>query len=285
MRFVGNIGIKSSIAFLLLVLLASCSTEQKIVKEAGAYLNKASLLVLFPDQMFITNSKAYSFSDSLSENQKYVASIDSSFFLKEIDTDSIFEEFKLNMVKLYKSYGFKVYLKEDLDSFLTLKTTGLVIEITQLQLEEFYKPFRDEELMENGFTYFSKDFVLNALGLEAWITVSRLNDTLGNYSMIYSEYSISDDMSGLFMKDNGTDKVYYDYNYTPLKVNDSYDIIKESSIKISLDIADFIANAFIEKYMLFNTESYPQRFWRYNPKREKLYPAPIDQKSGYIILQ
>jgi len=173
---------------------------------------------------------------------------------------------------------------KNLDSFLSLQTTGFVIEFTQLQLEEFYKPFLDEETMDNGYTY-AKSFVLNALGLDAWITVSRLNDTLGNYRMIYSEYSISDNMSGLFLMDNISGEVYYDYNFTPLKVNDAYDIIMESSIKISLDVVDFIANAFIEKYMLYFTEKYPERFWRYIPKREKLSPAPIDQKSGYIIMQ
>jgi len=111
MKFIGNIGIKSGIVFVLLFLFASCTTEQKIAKEAGVYVNNASLLILFPEEMFITNSKTYQFPDSLTDDQKYSASIDSSFFLKEIDTDSIFKEIKSSIIQLYKSYGFSVYQK------------------------------------------------------------------------------------------------------------------------------------------------------------------------------
>ena len=282
MKLGGIIGYKIGIVVLLFLFFNSCTTEQKLAKQTGSIVSNASLLVLLPEQMIVTNSKPYQIPDSLSDEQKYFASIDSGFFLRSINTDSIFSEFKKSIIQLYNSYGFDVYQKENMDSFLALKSTGFIIDFTQLQLEEFFFPYVDEENMLDGYHY-SKEFLINSLGLDAWITVSKLNDTLGSNNMIYSEAILSDDIEGVFLTDFRSGEVYYDYNYTPLKVMDSYDIIEKSSIKFSLDVIDFIANSIIENKMLINTNEYPEMLWRYSPKKSRL--IPYKGKSGYIIME
>ena len=282
MKSKGNIGFMLAFVLIFLLSFSSCSTEQKLAREAGEYVDKANLLILFPDEMFLLNSKSYNYPDSLTDDELYRASIDSSFFLNDADTDSIFMEFQKSILSLYESYGFTVYQKENLDSFLTVKTTAFVIEFTQLQLEEFYKPFHEEEEMEDGYFY-TKNLILNALGVDAWITVSKLNDSLGSQRLIYSEASISDEIDGFFTMAYVSGKVSYNYSFKPLEVEDSYDIVDESSIKISLDVIDFIANTYIEKNMLRLTDEYPHRLWRYNPGRTKL--TPVEGKSDYIIIE
>ena len=280
MKVKGSIGF-FGYALILLLSFSSCSTEQKLAREAGEYVDKANLLVLFPDEMFLLNSKNYNYPDNLTEEELYQASLDSSFFLKDVDTDSIFMEFQKSILSLYESYGFTVYQKENLDSFLALKSTGFVIEFTQLQLEEFYKPFEAKEEMEDGYLY-TESFILNALGMDVWITVSQLNDTVGANRLIYSEVSVSDEIDGLFSMEFFSGQVNYNYILKPLTIIDSYDIISKSSIKTSLDIMDFIVNSYIEKNMLYYSKRYPERLWRYIPGKARLLPS--SEKSGYIIM-
>ena len=150
-----------------------------------------------------------------------------------------------------------------------------------MQLEEFYAPFEAKEEMEDGYLY-TERFVLNALGIDAWITVSQLNDTAGVNRLIYSEASVSDEIDGLFSMEFYSGKVNYNYILKPLTVIDSYDIIQKSSIKISLDVIDFIVNSHIEKNMLYHSKRYPERLWRYIPGMIRLLPS--SEKSGYIIM-
>jgi hypothetical protein len=270
------------LAFAVFISVSSCSIENKIASESGKYIDGAAILLLFPDDIFVDISKDFQLPDSLNDDERYYASIDSSFFLKNIDAEDFKDRFEKEIISLYRDYGFRVYLKDSLSSFLKLDTTAFVVEFTQFQIEEFWKPYYYEEEMPDGYTY-HQEFSLNALGFDAWITISKLNDTTGTNSLIYSEESIADDIDGMFVMNNITGEVNFVYNYTPLKPGDADDLTEKAAIKISLDIVDFIANSYIEDKMLKLRGVYPERFWRYNPGREKL--TPVYEKSGYIIME
>ncbi len=276
-------GVKRALAVLVAFLLfSSCSTEYKIASQAGKDINGTSLLLLFPDDIFVQNSKPYSFPDSLNEEQRYLLSLDSSFFLKDIDAEKFKEQFQNRIIKLYSEYGFKVYTEETLDSFLTCTTTAYILNFSQLQIEEFWKPFNDDFLKEDG-TVYSQYFDLNALAAEAWVNVSKANDTSGIDNLIYCESVISDEIDGNFYYDEIDDKVYYTYNANLLEKDDWSDLLSQAPIDISLNIIDFIVNSSIEREMLSLENTYPNRFWRYNPGSTRL--SPVHGKSDYVIMK
>jgi hypothetical protein len=269
--------------FLLLVWsLGACSIEAKLASNATQNLQKMPVLVVFPEVLLLQNSKKYHFPDSISEDERYFAAIDSSFFLKNCD-DSIYQsEFSFSTIKYFQEFGLKVYTQSELDSFLNLKSAKLIVDFSQLQLEEMWKIHTDVEIMPDELEY-REDFILNALVFNAWISVSLITNDSVERNLIFSEYLMKDNFEGVFLMNNLSGEVFYDYNFKPLKPEDAQEIIDAASLKINLDILDFVINNNLEKKMMENAGRLPDRFWRYIPKSK--HPSPIKQKSGYIILE
>ncbi|OIP01571.1 MAG: hypothetical protein AUJ98_03955 [Bacteroidetes bacterium CG2_30_33_31] len=268
--------------FLLLALIfKSCTIERNLAVEAGKRINKSSILVLFPDEIIKTNSKPYSFANNLNEEEKYWQAIDSSDFLKYINDTIVQKKFHNSIIKLYAEYGFIVYENDDLTSFLQTKNPAFIIDFSQLELEEYWKYFYAKEQMPDEKEY-KQSFSLNALALNAWVRVSVVNDSTLPPKLVFSQYYSSDQIDGYFYQNEITGEVNYRYNLIPFDTNLFEDFFANSSIKISLDIIDFVANSYIENRLLQKIEEYPTRFWRYKPNNQKL--TPTKNNSGYIIL-
>lgn len=270
------------IVFFISSIFSGCTLEYKLAEESGRRIEKASLMVIFPDQLFLKNSKTYAFPNNLSDSDYYFAQIDSSFFLKNISDSIYLSQFSNKVISYLTEFGFEVYNTTEWDEFFNLQNQAFIIDFSQLEIEEFWKVHLDEEEMPDGYTY-SEEFFLNTLAFNSWIVVSKASDTALERNVIYSEYLITDGFDGVFLMNNISGEVYYDYNYKPLKPEDADDIVEDASLKITLDVLDFLLNSYIEKEMLRFSNKYPERFWRYIPKRVK--PSPTDQKSGYIIIQ
>lgn len=276
------IGIRSNLFLALLLILSSCSIENKLAKEQVQELQNASVLLIFPDTLLFQNSKPYQFPENLSDEVLAIAAIDSSFFLKNISASQYLSDFSKMINALYQSYGFQVYNQYQWDEFLAHKQKLYIVEFTQLQLEEYWQVYTDTEIMPDDYEY-SQSFDLNALSMNAWISVAKINDTASEKNLIYSESVIKDELSGLFLMNNISGEVYYDYNFNPLKPEDAIGIIENSSVKIGMDVFDFLINNYVEKGMLEIKGYYPDRFWKFVPNRNNATPSY--KKSGYIIIE
>jgi len=82
------------LALTFFISVSSCSIENKIASESGKYIDGAAILLLFPDDIFVEISKDFQLPDSLDEDECYYASIDSSFFLKNIDAEDLKKDLK-----------------------------------------------------------------------------------------------------------------------------------------------------------------------------------------------
>jgi hypothetical protein len=270
-------------AFLSLFVLFSCTVEYRLAKLAGERVDQAHVMLIFPDYLLVKNSKDYGLDTNLSDNQYYQRQLDSSFFLRYIDDSTYLHGFSAEVKALFQEFGFKVYEPQQWSVFLALKEQAFIVDFTQLQVEERWFLHTDEETMPDEYTY-TQETWLNALSYNAWVTVSDINDSaFTSRKMIYTEEVLHDHYEGVFLMNNISGEVYYDYNNRPLKVEDAKRLISNASIDISMDVLDFMINNYVEEALLEMEQKYPERFWKYRPKKSK--PYPVMEESGYIIME
>lgn len=275
---------KVAIPFLLLIafvllMSSSCSLEHKLAMEEGQKLQNAHLMLIFPDEIEFINSRLISI-----ENQEFTEDelIDSSLFLHKFQQEKMLIDFKTEMIKLLNEYGFRTYTTTEWDSFLIHSEKAFILDFSQLQLEEILFTHKDEEAMPDGYTY-TQEFVIDGLAFNSWIAISKVNDTNLLKNTIFCETVLKDHIEGLFLMNNISGEVYYDYNFEPLSEDEVLEIVPNAAIDISLNIMDFIINNSLEKNLLKQRGVYPERFWRYIPSRSK--PSPSYNRSGYIIVE
>ncbi len=247
--------------------------------EEGRKLQNAHLMLIFPDEIDFLNSPLIS-----AENREYAEDelMDSSLFLHKFQQEKMLTDFKMEMKNLLHEYGFQTYSTAEWDSFLNHSEKAFIIDFNQLQLEEILFTHLDEEAMPDGYTY-KQEFVIDGLAFNSWIAISTANDTNLLKNTIFCETVLKDHIEGLFLMNNISGEVYYDYNFKPLSEEEILDIVPNAAIDISLNIMDFIINNSLEKNLLKQRGVYPERFWRYIPSRAK--PSPSYDRSGYIIVE
>ena len=266
---------------LAILLFQACSAEYRLAANQGKELRGASLLLLFPDTLYLTNSKEYLFPVELDSTQLYRASIDSSDFLRYINPDEYLQNFKKQMVKLYQEYGFRVYEKDRLDSFLSLTSTAYILEFGQLEIQEWWKPFHDEELMPDD-NYYTRDFVLNAVSLNAWTTLSRLNRPGWGKPLVFTSYDLSDRIDGDFFMNNLLGTVFYDYQFYPLKKERLPELIDYGAIDISLDLMDFIIDKNVETGLDTLKNIKPRNYYHYIPRSKRV--SVSSRQPSYVVM-
>ena len=123
----------------------------------------------------------------------------SSFFIQHID-DSIFLENYVNgFIDELRKLDISVYLGEGADSFLIQQPQSYVVDMVQLQLDEYFYPFEDQEYYYDTLYY--KTFNLNAVDFSAWFELEKLKSSRKQKTVLYSSHMASDDFAGSFPAD------------------------------------------------------------------------------------
>ena len=140
-------GILFSVA-ILIILLSSCTAERELAREFVNTKKDIPVLLLSTDRLILTNEKLKRISnfDSLD-----VSSQDSLWTAKTLYFDSLSDvkllsKFYENIKAELQSYGFKVFTKENVDSFNTLEASKYTLNIAQVEIREDDYVYRDEEL-------------------------------------------------------------------------------------------------------------------------------------------
>jgi len=192
-----------------------------------------------------------------------------SKFLKRI-SDSVFLETYVNSLSSeLKLYGYKIYFNNDTDEFLTNSSSGYIINIAQLQLEEYPKPVYDEATYYDSTVY--QDFWLNAINLNSWFEISGMNDSQKANKTLYASESASDYFEGKFKANILTQEVTYQYSIDTLELKDIYELAAYAGKKYAAYIYDYLMNLEIRKQLPASSE--PYKYMHYNREDGRIEPA------------
>ena len=269
---------KIHIIFILIILIStSCTVEKNLALN---YVNKKgekkSVLIMVPDNIFKTNLKTDILKDSanLSESEKDSILFYSSKYLQNI-SDSIFLENYVNsLIQEFNNYNFDVYLSNSIDSFLTIKTPAYIINLAQIEFEEDKIKFKDHIEYYDGTFY--KTINLNALNINTWFDITKLNDkSKKGIKTLYNSSTVTDKLDGVFVRNLLTYKVRYKYTLSEMKIDDIYKFAIELGKKHVSYFYDYLINDFIKNNLSKNIKQ--EYFYHYDKKNNKLTPITEDE--------
>ncbi len=260
--------------FPLLFILNSCSVEYKIAKEFVDAPKNISLLVFTPDYIFKNNLKTYEYPvyDSLSADELDSALFFNSLFLQNIN-DSIFFENYLNNLNIGLSiYGINVFPEYMLDSFLLVQSEAYILNIAQIELEEYIMPYIAEEYFDEYL--YSETIDLNAVNINSWFEITKLNSEENNKKVLYASHLVFDDMKGSFSQNVFTGEITFSYKIDQMTENDIYELSALLGTKYADYTYDYLLNNYIINHLPENYHS--DKYLHYNPYRKILTPAYDD---------
>ena len=264
-----------SVALLIAGLLLSCSTEHKLATAFVDNKDKRAALVFFPDFVFKTNQKTFIL-DSLDITDETLFDsvlLDHSKFLKQLNDSLFLTNYILGFTKELSAFGFSVFGEEQMAEFMEVDTNAFVINVAQIELEETIYTQRDEAVIYD--TYYFHDQDLEAVYVNAWIEISKVNESSDKPNVYFATGLISDDLEGEFTYDLFSGNINYVYAIDSLEPANLYNDAYQLGRIYASYTFDFLLNSFLDKAVPAKERS--DRYWRFNPHDKTFFPANDDR--------
>jgi len=261
-------------------LTISCYPEWKLAKTYIESKPDLSIMIFPTDYVFKINLKQSEIGDTTGMTSLEIDSTlkANSLFLKNI-SDSIFLETFINsMMTEFEKLGFNVYTENYIDSFLFFQSPAYIFNIAQIELEEHYLEYEDEE--ELGDNIYHKSLDLDAVSLNSWFELSQLNGEEEGRKLFYASETIADITDGYFSQNIFTGAVEYKYQTIELDVDIIYRYIELLGRRYAGYTFDYILNEYIKDN--FPPNKRRKYYMRYNRPNRTLDPA---SDNRFIILE
>ncbi|MCF8227444.1 MAG: hypothetical protein K9G58_00675 [Bacteroidales bacterium] len=265
----------------LLGFIASCSIERKIARDYIDNDSKGAILLFTPDYVFKKSLKEKEVQDA---DQYTDAQFDSvlfyrSEFLQYID-DSVFLEKLVNQyIDEMKAYGFDIFTQDYIDLFMQQDTTSFVINMAQIELEEYFYDYEFEEMV--GFDTYTANIPLDAINCNAWFEIKRVNEKKqGKEQLLFATHYITDDLYGQFRQNVLTGDVKLEYTVDSLYLEDIYDFAVVLGTEYAMYTFDYLLNRHIDEQIV--DENYKAQYLQYDPATGKFFN---DLEDGFEVLE
>lgn len=264
------------IMLLLLSFFSSCSVERKIAKEYIVQRSQLNLLIIPPDFLYKVSLKEWQIDSAgeLTEWEIDSALFENSLFLREV-SDSVFLDYYAgNYIAEMAAYGINVYPQDSLTTFLDGKNNAYIINMAQLELEEYIMPVKQEEVFGESVYYHILD--LNAVNLNSWFEISKVNgdDEAGVY---FSSMHATDGMEGYFRFNYFNDDVKFVYEIDSLGLDIIYKLAALAGHTYAAYTFDFLLNKYIDKRMDEEGLNRSNVFYHFNRYNNYLHPAKNEE--------
>jgi hypothetical protein len=255
--------------------LQSCLPERKVASTFIGSPHMINLLVNPPMQVFKFNHKGEAIAgfDSLSQDQQDSALWDNSKYIQFISDSILLENYMNNFIDELRLLGFNVYLNSAIDSFMTGKPQSYVLDVTQVQLDEYNYPLEDEDAFLDTIYY--KKFNLNAVDYSCWFNLGKAGVENTRKVLLYASNTAYDTFDGRFFNDPFSGTVRYKYTIDSLETKDVYEMATYLGKKHAGYLYDFFLNQYIAKHLPEGIEM--EDYYHYNRNRKSLTPAYEDR--------
>lgn len=229
--------------FLFVVLLSSCTLERKLGQEFLKLAPEINIELISPELLFKYNHKGEQIRgfDSLTSSQQDSALYADSRFIRNVDDSIYLERYVNSFIDELRAIGFRVFIDGMVDSLFRIMPQSYVVNMAQVQLDEYISPFEDSEPI--GDSIFYKTYELNALDASSWLEVNKYNAVKPVKTVLYSSFTASDGFSGSFIMNDMN--IRYQYKIDSLKLNDIYDLASFSGRQDANYLFDYFMNQYI----------------------------------------
>jgi hypothetical protein len=240
-----------------------------------------SVLVLPLNSIFKKNLKRDNIGDTSHMDAWQVDStaIANSLFLKDISDSAFLETYINSIFDEFERLGITVYDESNLDSFLFIKTPAYILSIAQIELEEYYST--QEESEEFGEFVYHKDISLNAVSINSWFELTRLNPKEEGHELFYASEEISDFVDGYFSQNIFTGNVQFKYVKREMETDDIYRYCDILGKRYAGYAFDYFMNEYISDHFPLGKER--RYYMRFN--RENRTIDATNEDNRFIFLE
>lgn len=276
-----NLFIRLSVIFLYLssVWLSSCSVDKKIGKTFIESPPPIQILLFPPNDPFKYNHKGEDIPgfDSLTAVQQDSALDVSSRFVRGVNDSAFLENYVNSFLAELRKLGFTVYLPEAVDTLLKLQPQVYVLNMAQLQLDEYYYPFEDDIVFYE--TRYIKSFELNAVDFSVWYEISKMNSANPKKTLLYATHSMTDGVDGSFFLEPFTDEVRYRYSIDSISVAD----VQTMAVNLGKRHASYLYDFFLNQYIAYHMPEGEVPYWYYHFNRFSKTLEPTEDDLFQVL--
>lgn len=262
---------------LVAAITASCSIERKFAREYVKDDTTRTVLLMSPDYIFKKSLKEWEV-DSVDELDEWTLDsilLEKSMFLKRID-DSLFLDFYLrHFVDELQKLGFIVYGEDSLVTFLSGKPNAHIINLAQLEIEEYIMPYREEEQF-GDYIYFEV-IDLNAINLNSWIEISKVNEE-EDKALFFASHYLTDEMEGYFRYYYFTGEVGFNYEVDTIPMSNIYKLGALAGYEYAGYTFDYLMNKYIDKRMEQEGRERSKIYYHYSRRGNYIDEAEEDER-------
>lgn len=260
---------------LSLLFLASCLPEQKLAQNFVKSGPKIRLMVTPPDFIYKYNHKGEDVDGfaQMTDKQQDSALFYSSLFIQRISDSALLEDYVNQFIAGLRKANFEVYLPDQIDSFLSNQTQAYMVNISQIQLDEYTYPLEDKEPIND--TVYYRRFNLNAMDFSVWFELSKVNSAKPKKTVLYDSQSAFDSFDGNFIVDPWTNSVRYKYHIDTLSLSNIYDMARFLGRRHGEYLFDFFMNQWVAFNMPEN--QYGSYYYHYNRQRRMMEATDEDR--------
>ncbi|MEI6900823.1 MAG: hypothetical protein WCL00_13170, partial [Bacteroidota bacterium] len=230
----------------------------KLAKQFIPLPSSIDLQLFTPDNLFKFNHKGEEIEhfSTMSAAQQDSALYSRSLYMQFVNDSSFMERYINSFIDELRAFGFAVYLDHEVDSLLQRKPQSYIVNISQVQLDEYTFPLEDSEPYGDSVLY--KSFQLNGVDLSSWFELSKINAKNPRKTVLYSSFNATDGFEGRFVMNPMTNGVRYKYKVDTLNMKD----LTNLAVQSGKQNADYLFDYFMNQYILHNLpENTEPRGW------------------------
>jgi hypothetical protein len=263
--------ISSWIILLVLIVLASCSTERQLATKFVTEEENIHVLLLPPSGLIKTFLPVHP--DSLPADSVIDQDLDQAKFLQEINDTAYVNYFMRSLAYHLQFFQVKVYDQSSLDAFMALEENAYIFALGQMELMEF----NDTMFMTAyaDYTWYSIALARTNVEQNNWFEFSDVKDEQGRMHVLFSSQLTSDYFEGEFRRSWSEPDVTYEYTPFRLTQDDVYDLAYFSGRRNAQYIFDYLMNYYVKKKLKGKRE--PAVYFQYDRSRHALRRAEGDR--------
>ena len=233
---------------ILLLQLTSCSPERRLANDFIKKNQPVSILLLAPDFSYKYNYKIPDIEDfdSLPVNVQDSLLFFNSRLLQYINDSTFFSNYLLGLATGLKSIGMNPYFFDSADTFLSTDSEALILNLVQLQFEEYYDSIGDEASFGDVELY-SYELFITAVDVSSWFELSIINNHDTSAAVLFTSNTLSDNFNGGFQYLPFSGEVKYNYTIDSLTTDFIYSSAYALGNLYSGYLFDYLMNGYIQK--------------------------------------
>jgi hypothetical protein len=206
------------------------------------------VLVIPPDYLFKNSLKEWEIDSADELDDRTLDSIlyEKSLFLKYIDDSTFVDYYMSNYLSEMEALGFRVYPQDSLISFLSGRSNAFIINIAQLELEEYVMPIKEEA--QFGYYLYYEVIDLNAVNLNSWFEISRVNEE-EDKALFFASQFLTDELEGYFRNFYSTGEVQFRYEIDTLLLDQIYKLGALAGYLYAGYTFDYLMNRYLDHRM------------------------------------